>query len=305
MKENIALVGFSVNAEVSVSFDANTKLEKAPFDSIDAGLGGTSANVALAIQTFGGKSKLLAPMGEVDDFKTHTLEFVLRNCKIPYQRFQILSSSHIAFLPNSSGQTKTVFGLKGEILEQKLQQTFAEIDKETGLWRIATGVRLEEIKLVKHLFNKHIGFRSLNPRMELIRNTNIFQQVLQSTDLLILNEAEYRLCQVTSPDKLHEFGPSLVIVTDGENGGMFSCRETGAERFNACLDYTSENTKIFTTGAGDWFHGAFLSKCMDNKKPFSVLTRDEISLFIAFAARVAAKKITKEGASNGPSLLDL
>lgn len=302
MKENIALVGFSINAEVYVSFDANTTLEKAPFESIDAGLGGTSANVALAIQTFGGRSKLLAPMGEVDDFKTHTLEFVLRNCKIPYQRFPILTSSHIAFLPYNSGQLKTVFGWKGEILEQKLQQTYADIDKETGLWRIATGVRLEEIQLVKHLFNKHIGFRSLNPRMELIQNTKIFHQVLENTDLLILNYAEYRLCQVTSPDKLHEFGPSLVIVTDAENGGMFSSRETGAEGFVACKDYISEGEKIFTTGAGDWFHGSFLSKCMENEKPFHALTREEIITFISFAARVAGKKITMKGASNGPQL---
>jgi sugar/nucleoside kinase (ribokinase family) len=280
-------------------------LEKAPLTSIKAGIGGTSANVALAIQTFGGSSKLLSLTGEGDDFETHTLEYVLRNCKIPYKNFPILTTSHIALLPDDGIQTKKVFGLKGKILQDKLEGTFLEIEKEVGQYRIATGVRVEEVELVKYLFNKHAGFRSLNPRMELIKNKPIFYDLLKSTDLLILNMVEYQTCKVTSPSSLHEHGPSLVIVTDSDNGGMFSHKDTGAKTFPACLDYVSSNAKLFSTGAGDWFHGAFISRCMKFGKSFERLALSEILDFISFAAKVAGKKITMEGASNGPGEFDL
>lgn len=304
MTPEIALVGFSINSEIIPSYDGRTPLEKAPLASIVANIGGTSANVALAIQTFGGSSKLLALMGEGDDLQTHILKYVLRNCKIPYIDFPILSTSHIAFIPEDGIQTR-VFGLKGKILDQKLSSTIDEISKETGKWRIATGVRIEEVELVLSLFNKHIGFRSLNPRMELIKNKPVFFELLKSVDLLILNMAEYRECKVTSPSELHKYGPSLVIVTDSENGGMFSHKKTGAEIFPACTDYIKEESRLFTTGAGDWFHGSFISKCMEIGKPFSELDLSEITDFVTFAARVAGKKITMEGASNGPSNDDL
>ncbi len=305
MSEKIALVGFSINSEIYTSYDGKTQLEKAPLLSMGAGIGGTSANVATAIQKFGGKSKLLALKGMNDDFATHILDYVLRNCNIPYQNYPILNRSHIALLPDDGIQTKKVFGLKGGIIQSKLPETLAEIEKEFGQWRIATGVRVEEVDLVMCLFNKHVGFRSLNPRMELIKNEKVFHELLKDTDLLICNQSEYHACKVTSPSDLHKYGPSLVIITDGENGGMFSHKTTGAEVFSACGDYIESGAKLFNTGIGDWFHGSFISKCMELGKPFSDLTLQEVLGFISFAARVAGKKITMEGASNGPGLLDL
>ncbi len=303
MEPKNALVGFSINAEIIPEYDGRTPLEKALLLSIKAFIGGTSANVALAIQTFNQKSKLLALRGEGDDFENHILEYVLRNCKIPHKDFQILNTSHIALIPNDGIQTR-IFGLKGKILPNKLDQTISEIEKETGQWRIATGVRIEEVKLVVSLFNKHAGFRSLNPRMELIKNKPVFNELLKNTDLLILNMNEYRECKVTSPSELHKYGPSLVIVTDSENGGMFSHKTTGAEIFPACLDYIKNGERLFTTGAGDWFHGAFISRCMEIGKSFNELTFTEIVDFINFAARVAGK-VTMEGASSGPTKNDL
>jgi len=304
MKPKTALVGFSINSEIVPNYDGRTALEKAPLLSIKAFIGGTSANVALAIQTFGGYSKLLALKGEGDDLESHILDYVLRNCRIPYKNFPILDTSHIALIPNDGIQTR-IFGLKGKILQHKLKQTIVEIEKEEGQWRIATGVRVEEIELVMSLFNKHAGFRSLNPRMELIKNKIVFNEILKNTDLLIINMAEYRECKVTSPAELHQFGPSLVIVTDSEKGGMFSHKTTGAQVFPAYTDYIKNGEPLFTTGAGDWFHGTFISKCMVLNKPFDELSAPEILDFISFAAKVAGKKITMEGASNGPTRYDL
>lgn len=305
MEQNTALVGFSINPELYTQYDGRTQQEKANLTSIKARIGGTSANVATAIQKFGGQSKLLALKGEGDDLQTHILEYVLRTCNISYKNFPILDTGHIALIPEDGIQQKKVFGLKGKLNKEKIPETLVEIDKENGKWRIATGVRTEEVELVKHLFNKHVGHRSLNPRMELVKNKSVFLDLLNNTDLLILNMAEYQACQVVSPSELHKHGPSLVVVTNGEEGGLFSHKTNGSEFFPACNDYIKSDTKLFNTGIGDWFHGSFISKCMELGKPFSELNLEEITNFVQFAAMVAGKKITMEGASNGPGLEDL
>ena len=305
MSKKKALVGFSVNTELSAIFDGRTQLEKAPLQSINARIGGTSANVATAIQKLGGEIKLLTLIGINDDFPTHILNYVLEKCDISHKDFKLLDQSHIALLPDDGIQRKKSFGLKGKIDDSKMDSVLAEIDKEDSLWRIATGVRVEEYKLVEFLFNKHVGFRSLNPRMELIRNKQIFKILLKNTDLLICNMAEFEACEVTSPSSLHEYGPSLVIVTDEEKGGIFSLKSFKAERFHANKSYIGKKTPIYTTGAGDWFNGAFTAMCQDYGKPFNELSYKKLIEFINFAARVAGKKVTIEGSSNGPSKEEL
>ncbi len=302
-KENV-LIGFSINPELYLKYDGQTDLEKAPLEYYKWRIGGTSYNVARAIQKLGEESKLLALTG-INDPTTATLENLLQGSKIPYKNFPILSETHIGIIPDSGRTKSTTYGKKGEILETELEKTFLEIEKETGKWRIATGVRPAEVALVKCLFNKHLGNRSLNPRIELIKNKDVFYDLLLDTDLLIINMTEYESCQVTSPSDLHQYGPSLVVVTDSENGGMFSHHKWGAERFNACKNYLTKDTKLYCTGTGDWFHGSLISKCKTLGKPFGELSLIELRDFISFAAKVAGKKVTMQGASYGPSLSDL
>lgn len=305
MTKEFALVGFSVNSEIYVGYDARMALEKAPLESIKFGIGGTSLNVALAINNFGGKSKLIALTGENNDDSTHILKRMLKKIKIPHTNIPVLDKSHIALIPDDKIQTKKVFGAKGKINSQKMDFVFGQIEKETGKWRIATGARTEEVEFVKFLFNKHFGYRSLNPRMELVKNKRAFYEVLHSTDLLICNLAEYEAIQVTSPSEIHQYGPSLVIITDGENGGMFSKNGEQAKTFSAYTEFSQKSVNLYPTGIGDWFHGSFVGQCMSINKPFVDLNLNEISTFIDISTKVAGKKITMEGASNGPSVDNL
>ena len=300
-----ALVGFSVNTEISIVFDGKNQLEKAPLQTIHARIGGTSANVAIAIQKLGGESKLLALVGINNDFSTHALNYVLDSCKIPHTDFRILDNSHIAVLPDDGIQRNRSLGLKGVIDDSKIGSVLSDIEKETSLWRIATGVRPEEYQFVECLFNKHIGFRSLNPRMQLVKNKSVFKNLLKNTDLLIFNMAEFEACEVVSPSSLHQYGPSLIIVTDEEKGGIWSHKNFSPKRFQANTSYIGKKTVINTTGAGDWFHGAFIFMCQANGVAFNDLKEKELSEFINFAARVAGKKVTIEGSSNGPTMSEL
>jgi sugar/nucleoside kinase (ribokinase family) len=305
MDKNIALVGLSFNSEEYYYYNGKAESEKVPITNHKEALGGTSANVAAAIRTLGKESKVLALTGPDDDEKTVLLEKVIKKQKLHYRKFPILNKSHYALILNDGLNPQQLLSFKGKIIEAEIDQTIAKIEEENGQWRIATGVRDQEVPLVEALFNKHEGFRSLNPRMELIQNKEAFKKLLKKTDLLILNYSEYHACNVASLTEFHECGPSLVIVTDSKNGGFFSHKKFKPETFNACKDYVNGSTQIYSVGCGDWFNGSLTSMCMDIGNSFPEMTCEELRISINFAARVAGKKVTMEGAINGPTPEDL
>ncbi len=303
MLEKEALIGFSVNPELVPIYNRMTGAEKGSLESLSVDLCGTSANVARAINVLGGKSKVLAFTGVKNDFESHTLRWALEKYEIPHREFQILDHSHISLFPIDGLPKNKVFGLKGNIEESKINETINQIGEEEGMYRIATGVREEELPFVKALFNKHIGYRSLNPRIALIEKRNSFIEILKQTDLLIMNDAEYDACRVTGISELHQYGPKVIIVTREKDGGMFSKEGETPEMFEACKKYLGK--EVYTIGAGDWFHAAFIIKTMEFGKDFSSLTIEEIRECILFATQVSGKKVTMQGAANGPSKNDL
>jgi len=308
MKE-IALVGFSANAEVIQVYDRMTTKQKGVLESFESDLCGTSANVARAIISLGQSSKVLALTGVGDDLESHILRFALKKFPVPYSEFMVLNHSHISVLPLDGIPNTKIFGRKGsfmegEIMEEKIGETIALIDKEIGLWRIATGVRPEETPLVTELFNKHEGHRSLNPRRELVEDRPKFIETARNADLLIMNQEEFDYCDEVSIDELHKLGPRLVIITRSKDGGAFSVKGSEPEKFKPCTDYL-KNSEVVETGAGDWFHAAFIVRCIELGKSISTLSLEEVRECIAFAARVSGKKVTMPGAANGPNKEDL
>ena len=82
-----------------------------------------------------------------------------------------------------------------------------------------------------------------------------------------------------------KFAPEILVITDGSNGGYYF------ENGNA-VHYDSVKVKaIDTNGAGDTFHGAFVSAYCDGKN-----TRE----CCEFASKVAAYKCTFKGARTYP-----
>ncbi len=298
-----AIVGFSANSELVLTYDRITSLEKGDLEFMEVNLGGTSANVATAIQTLGGKSHLLTLTGNEETFETYVLDYVFKKFKIPFTKFPILDKSNISIIPidGLSPEESKVFCSKGLIREDLIAKTIKEIKKLSNGLRIATGVRLGEIELVKAFFNNRKGYRSLNPRIELIQKRDVFKDIMTHTDIIFLNSSEYEECLVTSPEDLHEYGPHIIVVTAGDKGGMVSLKGHGAERFEACKVYTQPEIPIHTTGAGDWFQGGFHYNFMKMGKSLMELTMEDLLESADFGARVAGKKITMLGAHNGPT----
>lgn len=82
-----------------------------------------------------------------------------------------------------------------------------------------------------------------------------------------------------------KYTPEVLVVTDGSNGGYYW---NGAK----AVHYDSVKVKaVDTNGAGDTFHGAFVSAYCDGKSPQECC---------AFASKVAAYKCTFKGARTYP-----
>jgi len=266
------------------------------------------------------KTTLYALTGYNDDFNSHCFRWALKNSheSIKTIEFPILDKGHMGFIPIDGIKIGSqVFGYKGKIIPNRIDECI-EIVKENAqknVWRIATGVQPSEVPLVKALFGENrSGFRYLNPRMNLIREKDIFFDLLKQTDILVINHTEYEACvshgEIDSRTDIQDkFGVSLVIVTNDKDGGKYSLHNNiinVTEKYSAYTDYIKEGAEIYPTGAGDWFAGALISYFIKKvKKSIFEIKKGEIADAIFFASRISGKKITMMGAGNGPSKSEL
>jgi sulfofructose kinase len=120
-------------------------------------------------------------------------------------------------------------------------------------------------------------------------------QLIGLTDILITSQSFAQMFTKTdvvnlSIDKMIRLGPSVVMVTLGENG--VAC-EGGGERF---MTPAFEVEVVDTTGAGDVFHGAFIH---------AMLQDWSLQKAVEFASAVSAIKCGMMGGRNGiPTFLE-
>lgn len=318
-------IGFSVNPEIRVVYDRTSEEEKAPLLDFTCDLGGTSSNVARALANMGIPSRIYALTGFEDDLHTHNFRYALKHShnNISTEEFNILEKGHMAIVPvDGVKKTSQVFGYKGKIQIDKMESCVNTIkmNNKKCVWKVATGVRPPEVSLVKALFDESYGYRYLNPRIDLIKEKKVLFDLLQQTDILVINQAEFDACmnypELNSMSEISEkFTISLVVVTKGEDGGKFYLSNemtsiAGKDypihgKYNACLDYIEEGKGFYPTGTGDWFGGALLSIIIKSNKSIYEITEEEIWMAINFASRIAGKKVTMPGPNNGPKESDL
>jgi len=315
--ENIlAKVGLSINVELFLKLDNGNPLEKIVMEhEPKATIGGTSYNVYSALKKLSDNSmeyKLIAltgsnPVKDEFNIQTESLRSLLKHFQVSFLDIPILNKSNFTVINVDTVTGKrTVCMNKGDIDDSKKEEAVEKIRSQPGLFQIATGVKEGEAFLIEEgLFHQCEGYNSLNPSMQLIKDKNMFYPLLKKTNLLIMNMSEFNACQLTSPESLHQYGPSAIIVTDGEHGGIFSHERFPISRFDANTKHTNDKHCIYPTGAGDWFHGAFIFWCLRFKKPFTELNYSEFIEAVKFAGEVAGKKITMPGSSNGPNLAEL
>ena len=318
-------IGFSVNPEIRTVYNRTSNEEKAPLLDFTCDLGGTSANVARALANMGIPTRIYALTGFEDDLNTHNFRYALKHSpnNISSVDFKILEKGHMAVIPvDGIKKTSQVFGYKGKIQTNKIANCVHAIknNHKENVWKVATGVRPPEIELVKALFNNSGGFRYLNPRIDLIKEKDLFFDILRQTDILIMNQEEFDVfmnySEINSMSDIYEkFLIDLIVVTKGEEGGkFFLCNNNTTQvepdaiiygKYEARIDYINKGEEIYPTGTGDWFGGALLSFIIKTGKSIHDITECEIWEAINFARAVAGKKVTMAGPNNGPKENDL
>jgi hypothetical protein len=219
-----------------------------------------------------------------------------------------LDKTSIALLPVDKASKSRVVGRTGTTLVERIDEAFSLVSRfatqQKESWRVATGVRSSEVRLASALFEgAHLGRRVLGPHHTACSGKLPgFEGLLKNTDLLILNEQEYRWAMGALPlNDVHVLGPKLIVITQAERGGTFSLRgETGQFVAARCPDKV-----VSSVGAGDWFLGGLVHSFIRGKVDVDTVNIRTLSDCFFFAARVAAKKITMPGAANGPSLAEL
>ena len=301
------LVGCSVNLEFVYGTDGSNQEEKGVLDFFEILLSGTSANVATAIdflKILDKKIKLLALTSESNDSITNNLDFLLKTSPVSFTEYKILDKVSIGVTSDNKISRPNVNGKRGNIDESKIEETAAKILKEFGKWRIATSTRREGVLLAEALLNDKPGHRILNPGKSLLEDKQKFISLLGKTDMLIMNEKEFDLCNgIAEVSDLHQYGPEIIIITKGEFGGLFSKRGEKLEKYQPFRGFPSE--KSYQTGAGDWFTGGLVVRWDELDRTVYSITLEELRECIFFASKVAAKKITMLGGPNGPTRADI
>ncbi len=313
MKTNTydALIGVSLNPEIYFQYRL-TPDEKGLIDKDGYLLSGSSANIASALVKMGYEPMLFGLTSELGNTTLENkitnmiLKEVLNESQIPFTSLPVLSRTNIAYVPINGHGEAGVIGAKGEVIESATKDASALIAKAQGDWRIASGVRIVELPFIYSLYkNAKKGFRTLTPKVELVSDTKEFKKIMGHVDLLIMNAAEFQACGLRHPCELHKFGPKLVIITKDKDGGIWSFNEDG-KHIKGAYESVHYTSKIASkVGAGDWFHAAFITYCMDQKKSILRLEKTQIEKGLYFAARIAGKKLTYLGGANGPGKEDL
>ena len=301
MKQNTTIVvGFSINPELWFKSEKTQDPEKKQISDYGLSVAGSSANIAQALNKLGCSAEIIGAVGK-DDFPSLLLESELKKRNIHFHPLQILDATNIAFVPFEISNSSIVHGKKGNLDTKKLPECKETIRANKAQWRIASSIRFEEVPLAIDLLDKeYVGYRTLNFKSATITGgRTIARNMLENTDLLILNQYEYDCFKANGPEELLKHGPRILIVTNGNDGG-----HCYTDSFSFKYDSKIFSTENATTGAGDWFHAGFIRSLIEQETNIIDASKNKEVLEKAaeFAALVAGKKVLFHGGGNGPTI---
>ncbi len=297
-----ALIGFSANPEVVGVYDSACDREKLPLLEFRVDLSGAAADVATALQKLGRMPHLMGLTGTDHSDEDALFQIALEKARLSFTPVRVLDRTSIAFLPVDKTSRPRVAGRTGTVTSHAATPIVTGIaNGHKGAWRVATGVRVSDVEFASSLYtDAEPGKRVLSPHHTACASKlHGFDELLRSADLFVLNEQEWKWIGGGAVlSDFHCFGPKLIIVTQGESGGMYSLRGRPGEFHAAqCPDKA-----ISSVGAGDWFLGALVHSFLEHERHVGNIDVSMLESYLAFAAKVAAKKVTMPGAANGPTL---
>lgn len=295
---NNILILPSVNIEVYIS--SNRELgngyAKVPIDDYKFTIGGSSLNIAIALRSAGYNPTLFAFVGDGDDGVKELLLYHLHKLNITHNVFDVLGKNNVAFIDRCENYHDIIKGHKSYFHNGKDLISEMNAIKDQYDFKIASGIDEKEVPVTEVLFTKQ-GTNLLVPKKALLEKCGSdIKSILPNTNIMCIDMNEYKASGAKS---LSDFGFELVTVTDEDKEGAFCFH--GQEGFFQ-PERHPKGTKIFQTGAGDWFAGAltaFLDRGGMSVKDSS-LSIDMISSVVKKAASISTQKVLYQEAILGP-----
>ncbi|MFC4766759.1 PfkB family carbohydrate kinase [Effusibacillus consociatus] len=274
--------------------------------------GGAPANVAVAVARLGGRSAFIGKVGQ-DSFG-RKLQSVMAGYGVNIGGMVETDTAKtaLAFVSlRKDGEREFSFYRDpgadmllqpDEVNEQLLEEAavfhFGSISLASEPSRSATIHALEAAKKSNALICYDPNWRpSLWPGQEEAKKRIL--SVVQSVDLLKVNREE--LLFLTGREGLseavelfHEMGVPMVLVTLDRKGCFYSY-SNGKIRYSGQVEGIPVEA-VDTTGAGDTFVGAFLTRWTEQNLNLAHIEQEEIEETIRFSVQASSITVTRRGA---------
>ena len=260
------------------------------------GVGGSAANVAIAVRRLGLSASVIAKVG-LDSFARVAVDSLMKE-RIDISGLKVEPTSPTGFsvvVRDPKGRI-IIYGFKGASEKLEERDIDPELIKRANYVHIAS-LRLDTTKQVVKLAKEYGKKISWDPgRVLAAEGAEKLKDVIKDVNIVLANEREAEL--ITSLKNFKEaaqtikaMGPDLVIIKRGEKGSYALSNEaeyeTPAYPISRVVD---------TTGAGDTFAAGLLTSLINNYPLKKALMRASI---------VAALKVSKLGSHAAPTLEEL
>lgn len=221
-------------------------------------VGGGGTNTAVSFSRLGLKTAYLGNIG-LDENGSKVIS-LLKKEKIEFIGVRGEDQTGYSIILDSIENDRTILTNKGANNNLK----FTDINKKklNSKWFYFSSMMGNSLKSLELLseYAKNKGIKiAFNPSIYLIKdNKKEVQKILQYTDVLIFNKEEAEALVGNLPLKslilsCHDFGPKIIVITDGKNGCYSS------DKKNVYVTKPRKVKVVETTGAGDAFASSFLS----------------------------------------------
>ncbi|OHA23215.1 MAG: hypothetical protein A3G52_04850 [Candidatus Taylorbacteria bacterium RIFCSPLOWO2_12_FULL_43_20] len=300
------VVGFSVNPEFEINVGGDAKEPKKTLRRFSGRLSGSSGNVAIALQTLGVSPRLLGLVGvspvHENSWEGKFFDELVRSSGFSFWGIPALQRTNIAAIPVVNEKNGEVWGRRNGVLRHAIRPALRMLESfgsNKQAFAVVTSLRGGELPFATSLLAAtQEGYRVLNAKDTLCRRPG-FVRLLRIVDVVVLNRQEFAATNM-SYDAIHRRGPKIVVVTHDKDGGY--CSFCGK-----IFSFAPHSFKggVFETGAGDWFLGALVAELIRHEENAASCSMNQFRDIIDFSAKVAGKKITMSGGSNGPTRVQL
>jgi len=270
--------------------------EEAKIIDESRGVGGSAANVAIAVRRLGLRSSVIAKVG-LDSFARIAVDSLIRE-RVDISGLKVEPAYPTGFsvvVRDPNGRI-IIYGFKGASERLGIKDIDIELVKRAKYVHIAS-LRLDTTKyLVK--ISKEYGRRvSWDPgRVLAAEGMERLREVIKDVDIVLANEKEAGLITHQKSFKeaariIKDLGPRLVVIKRGEKGSYVI---SNGEEYEVPA-YPVPKV-IDTTGAGDAFAAGLISSLIYNYPLENALKRASI---------IAALKVSKLGSHSAPTLGEL